>query len=84
MTFFTVVGVVIGLAVCFLMIKVLDGGSSILTKQQRLINNYLWQAQNHNATAIFVHYRSKHSYVQRKQQGKKKVSFEEHTSALAD
>lgn len=78
------VGVILGLAVCLLLMRFLEGERTALSKNERAVNNYLWQAQQHNATVIFVHYRSKFKYVQEKKRGKKKVSYEEHIATLSN
>lgn len=67
----------VGFLVVYFLLNYLDRGMKILTKPERIANNFVWDAQMHNQTVMFVHIAPKSRYSHsRKQYGKKKITFE--------
>ena len=59
-----VVAIAIGFLICYVAINWLESGGKILNKLERAQSNFLWDAQMHNQTVIFVHLKQKFRYVQ--------------------
>lgn len=62
----------VGFIFVYFLLNYLDHGIKILTKVERIANNFVWDAQMHNQTVMFVHISPKARYsYSKKSYGKK-------------
>lgn len=77
------IAVVLGFLLCYFSIHWLETGGKILTKQERVINNYLWNAQVHDKSVFFVHIRDSYRFKEEANKRRQKTNFSDYTAKLA-
>ena len=81
--FYMIVSVVIGFIICYFALNYLESGVKILNKQERIMNNYLWDAQVHERTVFIVHIRQNSRFKQETNKFKPQPNFSDYTAKLA-